>query len=143
MRTARSLRTVPSCWLAAVLILAALIVTAACGKKGPPLAPFSRVPSVIPAVTPQRIGDDVYLSFKVPDTNADGQKPADIGELDVYAVTSAKAPATENQREVATLIATLPVRPILPEPPAPVDGSPQPPAIPASIAGRRSPSRKR
>ena len=81
MRTARSLRTVLSRRLAAVLILAALIVTAACGKKGPPLAPFSRVPSVIATVTPQRIGDDVYLSFKVPDTNADGQKPADIGEL--------------------------------------------------------------
>jgi hypothetical protein len=104
-------------------------VAAGCGKKGPPLAPFSRVPSLITAVTPQRIGDDVYLSFKVPDTNADGQKPADIGEIDIYAVTSAKAPATKNQREVATLIATLPVRPILPEPPAPVDGSP-PPAVP-------------
>ena len=52
------------------------------------------------------------------------------GAIDVYAVTSAKAPATENQREVATLIATLPVRPILPAPPAPVDGSPPPPEIP-------------
>ena len=110
-------------------MLVSLAVTAGCGKKGPPLVPFSRVPSLITAVTPQRIGDDVYLSFKVPDTNADGQKPADIGELDVYAVTSAKAPATENQREVAMLIATLPVRPILPVPPEPVDGTP-PPAIP-------------
>ena len=73
------------------------------------------------------VGDDVYLSFTVPDTNADGQKPADIGEVEVYAVTSATAPATENQREVATLIATLPVRPILPAPPAPADGSPPPP----------------
>ena len=130
MRMARSLRTVLSRRLAAVLILAALVVTAACGKKGPPLAPFSRVPSLITAVTPQRIGDDVYLSFKVPDTNADGQKPADIGELDVYAVTSTKPPATESQREVATLIATLPVRPILPEPPAAANGSPPAPAIP-------------
>jgi len=104
-------------------------VTAGCGKKGPPLVPFSRVPSLITAVTPQRIGDEVYLSFKVPDTNADGQKPADIGEVDVYAVTSAKAPATEKQREAATLIATVPVRPILPEPPVPTNGSP-PPVIP-------------
>ena len=103
-----------------------LAVTAGCGKKGPPLVPFSRVPSLITAVTPQRIGDEVYLSFKVPDTNADGQKPADIGEVEVYAVTSAKAPATENQREAATLIATLPVRPILPAPPEPADGSPLP-----------------
>ncbi len=121
---------------AAGLVFVPLVVTAGCGKKGPPLVPFSRVPSLITAVTPQRIGDDVYLSFTVPDTNADGQKPADIGELDVYAVTSAKAPATENQREVATLIATLPVRPILPVPPAPADGPP-PPADPVA-AGRRS-----
>ena len=39
------------------------------------------------------------------------------------------APATEEQREVATLIATLPVRPILPAPPLPSNGRP-PPAIP-------------
>ena len=60
MRTARSLR-------AAGLLFVLLAVTAGCGKKGPPLVPFSRVPSLITAVTPQRIGDEVYLSFKVPD----------------------------------------------------------------------------
>ena len=60
-----------------------------CGKKGPPLAPFVRVPAAVTAVTPQRVGDDVYLSFTVPATNVDGQKPADIGAVEVYAVTSA------------------------------------------------------
>ena len=60
---------------------------AGCGKKGPPLAPFVRVPAPVDAVTPQRIGDDVYLSFTVPETNVDGQKPADIGAVEVYAVT--------------------------------------------------------
>lgn len=104
-----------------------LAMTAGCGKKGPPLAPLVRVPAVVTSVTPQRIGNDVYLSFKVPDTNADGQKPADIGAVEVYAVTSEKAPATEPQREVATLIATLPVRPILPDVPVPANGSPPPP----------------
>ena len=104
-----------------------LVVAAGCGKKGPPLAPLPRVPALVTAVTPQRIGDDVYLSFTVPDTNADGQKPADIGEVDVYAVTASRAPATKAQREVATLIATLPVRPILPEPPVPANGTPPPP----------------
>ena len=38
-----------------------------CGKKGPPLAPFVRVPALVTTVTPQRVGDDVYLSFTVPD----------------------------------------------------------------------------
>ena len=105
----------------------AIVASVACGKKGPPLAPFVRVPAVVTSVTPQRIGSDVYLSFKVPETNADGQKPADIGAVEVYAVTSEKAPASEQQREVATLIATLPVRPILPEVPVPANGSPPPP----------------
>jgi hypothetical protein len=86
-----------------------------------------RVPAAVGALTPQRIDTDVYLSLKVPDTNADGQKPADIAAVDVYAVTSANAPATKEQREVATLVATLPVRPLLPEVPVPANGSPPPP----------------
>lgn len=110
--------------------LALVVVAAACGKKGPPLAPFVRVPAAVPSVTGQRIGGDVYLSFAVPSTNADAQQPADIAALEVYAVTSIRPPATEEQREVATLIATVPVRPILPELPPQADGSPAPPVPP-------------
>jgi predicted small lipoprotein YifL len=126
-RTRRSLRMVPSGRLAAVLICATLTTTAACGKKGPPLAPFVRVPASVTAVTPQRIGNDIYLSFTVPETNADGQKPADIATLEVYAVTSEIVPSTKKQRDLATLIATVPVRPILPPAPVPANGSPEPP----------------
>ncbi len=82
----------------------------ACGKKGPPLAPFVRVPAAVATIAPQRLGNDVYVSFTVPDTNVDGQKPADIGAVEVYAVTSERPPATEEQREMATLVATLPVQ---------------------------------
>ena len=106
---------------------AAVILAAACGSKGPPLAPFVRVPAPVAAVTGQRIGGDVYLSFTVPSTNVDGQQPADIAALEVYAVTSTAPPATEEQREVASLIATVPVRPILPELPVPANGSAPPP----------------
>ena len=109
--------------------VALIIVAAACGKKGPPLAPFVRVPATVTTVTGQRIGDDVYLSFTVPSTNVDGQQPADIAALEVYAVTSTRPPATSEQREVASLIATLPVRPILPELPPSANGS-APPAMP-------------
>ncbi|HUQ85983.1 MAG TPA: fibronectin type III domain-containing protein [Vicinamibacterales bacterium] len=105
----------------------AIAGSVACGKKGPPLAPFVRVPAAVTSVIPLRVGNDVYLSFKVPETNADGQKPADIAAVEVYAVTSEQAPATEKQRDVATLIATLPVHPILPEVPVPANGSPPPP----------------
>ena len=110
------------------LPLAVLVcASAACGKKGPPLAPFVRVPALVTSVTPQRVGNDVYVSFAVPETNVDGQKPADIGSVEVYAVTSDRAPSTERQRELATLVATLPVRPILPDLPIPANGSAPPP----------------
>ena len=112
-----------------ILLLALIAASAACGKKGPPMAPFSRLPGLITSVTPQRVGDDVYLTFTVPSTNADGQKPATIGAIEMYAVTSEIAPANEKQRALATLIATVPVRPILPEPPVPANGS-APPSIP-------------
>ncbi len=98
----------------------------ACGKKGPPLAPFQRVPAAVTAVTALRVGDDVYLSFTVPKANVDGQEPADIESVEVYGVTAAHAPETKEQREMATLIATVPVRPILPEVPAEKDGTPLP-----------------
>ena len=110
-------------------LLVCMLVTAsaACGSKGPPLAPFVRVPATVTTVTGQRIGSDVYLSFAVPSANVDGRQPADIAALEVYAVTSTRPPATEEQREVATLVATVPVRPILPELPAPANGSAPPP----------------
>jgi hypothetical protein len=101
----------------------------ACGKKGPPLAPFVRVPAAVATIAPQRVGNDVYVSFTVPDANVDGQKPADIGAVDVYAVTADRPPATEEQRAMATLIATLPVRPILPDIPI-SDNASAPPPLP-------------
>lgn len=116
-----------NCSLRAVA-LALLVATAACGSKGPPLAPFVRVPATVVNVTAQRVGSDIYLSFPVPSTNVDGQQPADIASLEVYAVTSTRPPATEDQRDAAALIATVPVRPILPERPPSANGSP-PPAI--------------
>ena len=112
-----------------MVLLITVIAAAACGKKGPPLAPFSRVPAAPANPAPHRIGSDVYLAFQVPNANVDGRQPADIESVEVYAVTSAKPPETEEQREVASLIATLPVRPILPEIPAPADGT-SPPPIP-------------
>ena len=109
------------------LLLLTIVASVACGKKGPPLAPFVRVPAQVATVTPQRVDNDVYLSFAVPSANVDGQKPADIAAVEVYAVTSAIVPSTEEQRELATLIATLPVRPIMPELPVPTNGSAPPP----------------
>ena len=109
-----------------------------------------RVPAAVATIAPQRVGNDVYVSFTVPDTNVDGQKPADIGAVEVYAVTAERAPATEEQREMATLVATLPVRPILPDLPIPANGSappplPLPPGVDrgTAVAIRRTADRRR
>jgi hypothetical protein len=102
---------------ARALIACALVIGAvACGKKGPPLPPFPRVPAQVAGTTAARIGEDVYFSFKVPDANVDGHKPADIETVEIYAVTSMGPPETEEQRKVATLLATLPVHPEVPPP---------------------------
>lgn len=112
------------------LVLLAVVLAAACGKKGPPLAPFVRVPAAVADVAVQRMGDEVYVSFPVPGANVDGQQPADIASLEVYAITATRPPGTDEQRKLATLIATLPVRPIMPELP-PVAGGVEAPPIPA------------
>ena len=119
-------------------ICVASILAAGCGKKGPPLAPFARVPATVGEVTTQRVGDDVFVSFKVPTANVDGQQPADLGSLEIYAITATSAPDTDEQRKLATLVATLPVRPILPVlPPAPdgvgVPPLPLPPGIDRAV----------
>ena len=86
-----------------------------------------RVPAAVGNLTSQRVGGDVYISFPVPSTNVDGKEPADIAALEIYAITAKRAPATEEERELATLVATVPVRPLLPELPVPANGSAPPP----------------
>jgi len=129
----RSLRTSHSTRIVAALLAVAALATA-CGKKGPPLAPFVRVPATVASVTAARVGDDVFVSFPVPVANVDGQQPADIASLEVYAITAIKPPETDEQRKLATLIATLPVRPILPAlPPAPAGVELPPVPLPPGI----------
>ena len=110
-----------------LFVCAAVCAAAACGKKGPPLTPFPRVPALVTTVAAMRVGPDVYLSFTVPSTNVDGHQPADIAVMEIYAVTAAHPPDTAEQRKVATLIGTLPVHPILPPLPPLKDGTPASP----------------
>jgi hypothetical protein len=102
------------------LLLTAVVLAAACaacGKKGPPLAPFPRVPAKVDNLVPTRIGNDVILTFPVPSANVDGRKPADLGALEIYGITTIRVPETPEEKKLATLLATFTVRPVLPEPP--------------------------
>lgn len=96
-------------WTGTLLVSCALTV-ASCGKKGPPLVPFVHTPAAAEIASARRIGDDVYVTVRVPARNIDESSPASVQQIEVYGVTAAAAP----QRgapflSVATRVATIPV----------------------------------
>src|SRR5687767_10141357 len=64
-----------------------LLAVTGCGRKGPPLTPYVRIPTVVVPGDVRRMGDDVYVSFTVPTENIDKSRPADVRRIEVYAVT--------------------------------------------------------
>jgi hypothetical protein len=89
-------------------------LTAACGKKAPPLPPLNLVPDR-PADTAGRVaGDRVYLSMTVPVKNTDGRGTLALDHLEIYAVTvdkGAVAPPNRDLLTTAHAIARIPVQP--------------------------------
>ena len=124
-----------------LLGLAVLLVAAAgCGKKGPPLTPFVRVPQAIGTVETRRVGDDVFLTFAVPSQNIDMSRPADLRRIDVYAVTTTEPRPPNRLLEGATLVGVVNVTPAdppgtTPLPPAPLAGVLPPPSQSLPIQG--------
>jgi hypothetical protein len=74
----------------------ALIIMAACGKKGPPLPPLVKLPSAPAEFTAERRGGAVDLQFIVPSANTDNTRPANVSRVEVYAITAREA-LTEDQ----------------------------------------------
>jgi hypothetical protein len=105
--------------------LAVLALCAACGKKGPPLAPLNMAPAAPQQVTVRRIGDSVYLQMTVPDKSMTGRGSFSIDHLDVYAVTLAPGSPAPNRDFLKPqhVIAKIPVQP----PPDPESGPPDTP----------------
>ena len=99
------------------VVLVATAGLSGCGKKGPPLAPLVRVPASIDSLEARRVGNTVYVGFKIPSANQDGIQPADVRRVEVWAYTG-------NPRDIATLyrygtlVATVPVK----RPPEPEEG---------------------
>lgn len=100
---------------ALALALTAAGLTAACGKKGPPLAPVVATPQRIASFAARRFGDTVHVRLTIPDVNLDGTKARDLDRIEVYAYT-AKAPADLDDIDLATPVAVIHVqRPVTPE----------------------------
>jgi hypothetical protein len=85
-----------------VLLLAAITLTAACGKKGPPLQPLRLVPNPVSEVTARRSGQEVELRFALPTTNANGPGRIDLDRIEIYAITVAPGAVTPPNRELLT-----------------------------------------
>jgi hypothetical protein len=95
-------------------LFAAAVVSAACGKKGPPLPPLVKLPVAPPEIVAERRGDTVDLRFTVPSTNTDGTRPANVASTDVYAITApAAAPRQYTDAQLmkyGTKVASVPVK---------------------------------
>lgn len=96
-----------SCVLVAALSMAGL----ACGKKGPPLAPFVRIPAAVQTIDARRLGDEVYVSLTVPAQNVDESAPADVRRVEVYGYTGFSPPARGRFLERAGMVAAFAVAP--------------------------------
>ena len=84
-----------------------MIALSGCGKKGPPLPPFVRVPAAVSQLTAHRVGDDVVLSLALPVQNVDQSTPVSLGRVDVYAYTGRTAPPLPRFTEVAQVVGKI------------------------------------
>ena len=96
-------------------MVVAFVALAACGKKGPPLAPLRLVPGQVSDLTVRRVGPEVQLRFKLPTSNANGPGRIDLDHVEIYAVTVAPGSVTPPNRDLLTktyLVGTIPVKPL-------------------------------
>jgi hypothetical protein len=110
---------------ALVLLTAA---AAACGKKGPPLAPLNLVPDRPPTLTARVVDGTVYLRTAVPTKNANGPGRVNIDHLGLFAVTvaaRANPPANKDLLKPSHEIARVSVKPP-PDPDAPLEDTEPP-----------------
>ena len=84
-----------------------ILSVSGCGKKGPPLAPFVRVPAAVGQLAAHRVGDDVIINLALPTQNIDKSTPISLGRVEVYAYTGRSAPPAARFPEVADRVATI------------------------------------
>jgi len=96
-----------------ITVISALIIVStfsACGQKGPPLPPVIRMP-VAPALSADRRGSEIQLTFTAPAANVDGSRPANISRIDIYAVNGALPAMTDLEfMKRGTKVASIPVK---------------------------------
>jgi hypothetical protein len=99
---------------ARVLLIAAAGLAAACGQKGPPLAPLHLVPAAPAGVSVSRAGQEAQLRFVLPAENLNGPGPSVLDRIEIYAITVAPGAAPPANRELMTskfVVGTIAVKP--------------------------------
>jgi hypothetical protein len=104
-------------WTRRVALLA-LLVAAGCGRKGPPLEPFVRIPASVETISARRVGDEVFVRLTVPAENVDASTPVALARVEVWGYTGVTAPRAGDWALVGTPVATLPAEPPAPDAPA-------------------------
>lgn len=84
-----------------------IVFACGCGKKGPPLAPFVRVPSAVTQLAAHRVGDEAVINFTLPTVNIDKSEPISLTRVDLYAYTGRSAPPAARFPEVADRVAVF------------------------------------
>jgi hypothetical protein len=95
-------------------VVAAIVLTAACGQKGPPLAPLRLVPAAATDVSVGRVGAEARLRFVLPATNANGPGASVLDRVEIYAITVAPGtppPATGQLLTSKFAVGTIEVKP--------------------------------
>ena len=95
--------------LVTLYVLVFVVVLTACGKKGPPLAPFSDLPAAVASLTAKRVGPQVVIQFSVPAVNIDGRQPADLDRVELYAHTARLLQPTDYLKR-GTIVGSVKVR---------------------------------
>lgn len=70
---------------ALALAAAALVASAACGKKGNPLPPLRPVPARVSDLTVRRTAAGIELHLTIPSGNTDGTTPPAVERVEIYA----------------------------------------------------------
>jgi hypothetical protein len=97
-----------------LFVLSSVLLAAACGQKGPPLAPIVYLPRPVSEVAVKRVENDVVVQFTVPTVNTDNSSPADLRRIEVYAHTG-PLPAPADFVKYGTLVASVDIK----QPPTP------------------------
>jgi predicted small lipoprotein YifL len=118
----------------ALIALMLAASAAACGKKGPPLAPLRLVPAPVTELDARRTGANVTIRFVLPTRNQNGPGTVDLDRVEIYAVTvgaGAPVPANRDLMTRERLVGNVAVKP------APAEDAPAPP--PSEIDTRPGP----